>query len=113
MSLFNHVVMPSEETLITNNLTLNHYILDETFYVQYESTDNIIDNDGILKRPYHEQELTITVKITDYQREICKDYTYLVAGYKSLDAPIRSGYIYRDYFKVNDYYFQNQEILYA
>lgn len=113
-NLFSHINLPEEGSLITNNLILEKSILAGLFDVYLESeNEDIIDNKGRLKRPYNETELTLTIKITDYQKEIKKDYSYLIAGYKSLDAPIRSGYIYREYFTVNDYYFENQEILYT
>lgn len=97
---------------IDSNLTFLTEIYD--FYVELDNQEvDIISNEGILARPYVEKEVTITVKISDGYNTTYKDYTYLVEGYKSLDKPIRSGYIYRSYFRVDDYYFDNQEILYT
>lgn len=112
--VFSYINLPEEGSLITSNFNLEESILDDLFYIYIESeNEDIIDNNGKLKRPYTETELTLTIKITDYQKETRKDYQYIVAGYKSLDVPIKSGYIYREYFTVNDYYFENQEILYT
>lgn len=111
-TLFDQLDMYDEELLVTNNLTfpltVNGY--DVTYI---SSNSNIINEEGILKREYNKSFVTITAEITDYVTTIHKDYTYQVDGYKSLDGPIRSGYIYREYFKANDYYFLNQEIVYT
>lgn len=111
-SVFAEIGLPDINEKIDSNLNFLTEIYD--FYVELDNQDvKIISNEGILSRPYVEKEVAVTVKISDGYNNTYKDYTYVVEGYKSLDSPIRSGYIYRDYFSVNDYYFDNQEILYT
>lgn len=114
-AIFDYVSMPEEDTFITSSMSIENSILDDLFYVTFDNINtDIIDNDGTLRRPYQEQVVTLTIKITDYQKEIFKDYTYYVPGYKSLTSgPIRGGYIYSGYKDVDDYYFLNQEILWT
>lgn len=110
--LFNGLDMPDTETLVTSNLTFPTTTSGYDVSI-VSSNENIIGNDGILKRDYDESFVTITANITDYVSTISKDFTYIVDGYKSLDGPIRSGYIFREYYKANDYFFLNQEIVYT
>lgn len=111
-SVFAEIGLPDSNEKIGSNITISSEIYD--FYVEFDNQEtDIISNKGILKRPYIEREITLTVKISDGYNITYKDYPYVVEGYKSLDSPIRSGYIYRDYFDADDYYFDNQEILYG
>ena len=103
------LVNPLTSTLIeTNiNLPLTHSI----FTISWESTDNIIDSNGLLRRPYQPQTVTLIGSVTDGVNTETISFDLSVAGYKSLQAPIASGYIYTGYSELTTKLFNTLDII--
>lgn len=107
--LIDDAMLELSNSVIERNITLPEAL--HHFELSWSSTDNIIDNNGQLRRPYDPQTFTLTVLIKDDTQETEVNYELQVAGYKPLEAPIASGYIYRSYSTVNDTFFETLDIV--
>ena len=107
--LLDQAMLELSKNVIERNVTLPEELYH--FELSWSSTDNIIDNKGTLRRPYDPQTFTLTALIKDDTQETEVSYELQVAGYKSLEAPIASGYILRNYHTVNDTFFQTLDIV--
>lgn len=103
------LVSPLTTKTIETNVTLpqSHSI----FTITWESTDNIIDTKGTLRRPYQPQIITLTGTVTDGINTETISYDLSVAGYKSLEAPIASGYLFTNYWDTSSKVFTTLDII--
>lgn len=108
-SLLDKAILELSKNVIERNVTLPQELYH--FDLSWSSTDNIIDKNGRLRRPYDPQTFTLSVLIKDDTQEKEVSYELQVAGYKSLEGPIASGYILRNYTTVNDTFFQTLDIV--
>ena len=102
-----------EKKLVETNLELP---LQNEFYIttmSYESSDqNILSNDGILKRPYQETKVTYTVTISSNNTNKQYSYEITAAGFKEL-TNIASSYVYSSYDRLTDEFFETMDIIYC
>ncbi|MCR3906969.1 MAG: glycoside hydrolase family 18 protein [Tenericutes bacterium] len=75
------------------------------------SHEEVINADGVYKRPYLETTVVLTAHITLGDETYTKEYDIQAAGYKSLSSPIASSYIYRNYSSVNKEFFETLDII--
>lgn len=75
------------------------------------SNEGVITSSGQFIRPYTTETITLTVDITSSLDTVTRTYDVVVIGYKSLDKPIASSYIYRDYDQVDEAFFETLDII--
>lgn len=75
------------------------------------SAPDIISVNGLYKRPYDPLIVTLSVTATLDDIEHVLTFDTAVDGYKSLEGPIASSYIYRNYDKVTDKFFETMDII--
>lgn len=75
------------------------------------SNEEVITSEGQFIRPYTGQTITLTVEITSLVETTTRTYDVVVVGYKSLDKPIASSYIYREYDQVDQNFFETLDII--
>lgn len=75
------------------------------------SHEDVITSSGMFIRPYSPQTVTLTAEITSSVDTQTKTFDVAVIGYKSLDKPIASSYIYRDFNQVDDNFFETLDII--
>lgn len=81
------------------------------FNLEWSSSHpEVISNSGLYKRPYHTTTVILTANITG-EVEDTLTFEVVVPGYKSLEGPIASSYIYRGYNTVNDAFFETLDII--
>lgn len=82
------------------------------FNISWTSSDeDVINNEGIYSRPYQEKTITLTAHITSEDVDDTSTFDVISIGYKSLDKPIASSYIYREYQAVDDNFFETLDII--
>lgn len=102
-------INPLTNTIIETNISLP--LTHSIHTISWESTDNIIDSNGILRRPYQPQMVTLTGTVTDGLNTETISFDLSVAGYKSLQAPIASGYIFTNYSGMTTKLFDTLDII--
>lgn len=75
------------------------------------SAPDAISNDGLYKRPYVEVVVTLSVTATLGDTSHVLTFDTAVDGYKSLEGVIASSYIYRNYDRVTDEFFETLDII--
>ncbi len=75
------------------------------------SDEEIITTEGKYIRPYTGQTIRLTVEMVSTEQTKTKNFDVVVIGYKSLDKPIASSYIYRDYDQVDQSFFETLDII--
>jgi len=96
--------------IVSENLDLPTSYSD--FSILWVSSDpEIISDTGDYKRPYQATTVTLSATITQGEQTLTKYYTIEAEGYKSLNAPIASSYIYRDYHLTTDEFFNTLDII--
>jgi chitinase len=111
-------------TMIDLNDYLRSLIPDETqtsidlptsyssFEISWTSSDeDVINNEGEYNRPYQEKTVTLTAHITSLDVNENSNFDVIAIGYKSLDNPIASSYIYREYQAVDDNFFETLDVI--
>ncbi len=82
------------------------------FNITWTSSDqDVITNDGEYHRPYQEKTITLTAHITSEDVDESYHFDVISIGYKSLDKPIASSYIYREYLAVDDAFFETLDVI--
>ena len=82
------------------------------FTISWSSSDeNIIKTTGEFIRPYVAQTVTLEATVTSNEDTQTMTYNVSVIGYKSLDKPIASSYIYRGYDMVDENFFETLDII--
>ncbi len=99
-----------ENEPIERNLILPNNVDGITFTYRSSHPD-ILSNFGILRRDYLPATIDFEVTIDDGIDRITKTYQYETAGYKSLDKPIRSSYIYRGYYSLPENFFDSLDLI--
>lgn len=74
------------------------------------SDESIISPSGLYQKPYERTAVTLTAHITGLET-LTLDFIVYALGYKSLEGPIASSYIYRNYNQVNDRFFEILDII--
>ena len=102
------------ETLIPDQ-TLDHLVLPTTYSgytITWQSSHpEVIDTEGSYKRPYQPTVVTLTAILTLGELSETLSFDTTTIGYKSLEAPIASSYIYRNFHLVNDAFFETLDII--
>lgn len=81
------------------------------YFMEWTSNHpEVISNSGLYKRPYQTTTVTLTANITGEITDTLS-FDIVVPGYKSLEGPIASSYIYRGYNTVNDDFFETLDII--
>ncbi|BCR35892.1 glycosyl hydrolase family 18 protein [Mariniplasma anaerobium] len=75
------------------------------------SDDEVIDSQGVFNRPYQQKTITLTAHITSEDSDDTSTFDVISLGYKSLEKPIASSYIYREYQAVNDAFFETLDVI--
>ena len=75
------------------------------------SHEDIITPSGTFIRPYSPQTVTLTTEIQSSLDTQTKTFNVSVIGYKSLEKPIASSYIYREFEQVDDNFFETLDII--
>lgn len=97
-----------DETQVSINLPTQYSNFDISWT---SSDDNIIDSQGLYNRPYQEKTVTLTAHITSEDVSEISTFDVISIGYKSLDKPIASSYIYREYQAVDDNFFETLDVI--
>lgn len=74
------------------------------------SDESIISQSGLYQKPYERTAVTLTAHVTGLET-LTLDFIVYAEGYKSLEGPIASSYIYRNYNQVNDRFFEILDII--
>ncbi|MFP4186688.1 MAG: glycosyl hydrolase family 18 protein, partial [Acholeplasmataceae bacterium] len=88
--------------------TYGHFAIDWT-----SSDPETIDHDGTYTKPYQATSILLTASISSPDGPVERRFTVEAHGYKSLSQPISSGYIYRNYDRVDDDFFATLDIVYT
>ena len=82
------------------------------FTISWSSSDeSIIKPTGEFIRPYVAQAVTLEAEVTSSEDTQTLTFSVSVIGYKSLDKPIASSYIYRAYDMVDENFFETLDII--
>jgi len=82
------------------------------YAISWVSSDpDILSDGGVYHRPYQATVISLSAIIRLGQQSSTKTFHIDVAGYKSLNAPLASAYIYRDYHLVDDAFFMTLDII--
>ena len=81
------------------------------FNLEWSSSHpEVISNNGLYKRPYQTTTVVLSAIITGEVNDTLT-FDIVVPGYKSLEGPIASSYIYRGYNTVDDAFFETLDII--
>lgn len=110
MEELQNVLSENIPEVTTSNLHLpNSY---SAFTLTWESSDpEVISETGIYKRPYQTKVVTLTVTVDSTEVHETLVFQTEVFGYKSLERPIASSYIYRNFELVDDDFFKSLDII--
>lgn len=82
--------------------------------ISWESNDEErLSSMGVYKKDYETKVVTLKATLNDGLRTTTKRYKVTVAGFKSLKAPIASTYLYRNYDKLTDEFYETMDIIYC
>lgn len=96
--------------LTTDNLTFPTTY--SGFQLTWESSHpDVIQSDGTYQKPYQLTVVTLTVIATLNDVSETLTFETEVMGYKSLEGPIASSYIYRNFSSVNASFFETLDII--
>jgi chitinase len=95
---------------LSSDLTLPTSHLD--YAISWSSSHpDILSEEGVYVRPYQATSVTLTATITSGIHSHTSTHTLELEGYKSLAAPLRSSYIYRNYAMVTESFFETLDII--
>ncbi len=101
------LIIPDETS--TNIELITQY---SGFSITWTSSDpQVISEDGHFVRPYQQQTITLSATVIASEVEEVLTYDVIAIGYKSLDKPIASSYIYREYQAVDDNFFDTLDVI--
>ncbi|MDY0294337.1 MAG: glycosyl hydrolase family 18 protein [Acholeplasmataceae bacterium] len=102
-------------TSLIPSVTTGNLIFPTTysgFELSWESSHpDVIQSDGTYKKPYQMSLVTLTVVATIDDTAETLYFETEVTGYKSLEGPIASSYIYRNFSSVNTSFFETLDII--
>jgi len=82
------------------------------FQLSWESSaPEVISSEGVYRKPYQTTIVTLSATVTSPDGSEVITFDVIVEGYKSLEGPIASSYIYRNFHLVNDTFFQSLDII--
>ena len=82
--------------------------------ISYKSdNEDRLSSEGKYTKDYKDVVIKITATITDGVKTVKKDYYFKALGYKDLSKPIASTYLYRNYDKLTDEFFETMDIIYC
>jgi len=82
------------------------------FQLSWESSaPEVISSEGVYRKPYQTTIVTLSATVTSSDGSEVITFDVIVEGYKSLEGPIASSYIYRNFHLVNDTFFQSLDII--
>ena len=79
----------------------------------YSSDEDRLSSSGVYKKDYEEKRVTLIASLNDGVKKTTKKYYVVVEGFKSLEKPIASTYLYRSYDKLTDEFFETMDIVYC
>jgi chitinase len=102
--------------LIRDRSTTIHNLTLPTSYSAFSltwssSAPDVISAEGLYQKPYQTTIVTLTATVVSPDIQDVISFDVIVEGYKSLDGPIASSYIYRNFHLVNDTFFQSLDII--
>ena len=81
--------------------------------ISYSSSNNsVLSNKGVYNNPSSNTKVTMTITISKGSNSSVYTYEFNVEGSKMVDA-IASTYVYRDYDKLTDTFFETMDIIYC
>lgn len=81
--------------------------------VEWESFNNYLSSDGSFDRPYQATILNMRVNIYYGDESLSKNITMKSDGYKNIESNIASGYVYRNFYSLDDQFFETMDIIYC
>ena len=81
--------------------------------VEWDTNCEALSNDGKFTKPYKDLEINVTYKIICGEVTVTKTLPIKLKGYKDLSENIASAYVYRDYFNLDDKFFETMDIVYC
>ena len=81
--------------------------------ISYSSSNtDVLSNTGVFNRPYKPTTVTLTATISYNGNSVTETYKFDIDGYKKLEN-IASSYVYTNYDKVSDEFFETMDIIYC
>ena len=99
---------------IPDELTDDIYLPDSVnnYPIFWESSHpEILATNGKYNKPYQDTTILLEAEITLPHETVTESFEIFARGYKKLDAPIASSYIYRNYYLVDDEFFDTLDII--
>lgn len=100
-----------------NNYEVNTNLELETkinhINVEWESMNSHITNDGKFDRPYQATTLNMRVNISYGDEILSKNITMKSDGYKNIETNIASAYVYRNFYSLDEQFFETMDIIYC
>lgn len=82
--------------------------------MKWDSNDEKrLSSEGKYTKDYETKQVTLTCSLTDGVKTSTKRYKVTVSGFKSLKSPIASTYLYRNYDKLSDVFFDTIDIVFC
>lgn len=102
----------SDITYVNNDINLpTNY---EDVEISWQSSDeNRLSSDGKYKKDYEEKKVSLVATLSYGNETMKKRFSITVEGYKSLKSPIASTYLYRNYDKLTEEFFDVMDIVYC
>ena len=92
------------------SLPLNY----EGVEISWSSSDETrLSSNGVYTKDYEEKQVELTAILSYGEKTMEKKYYVTSKGFKSLKGPIASTYLYRNYDKLTDEFFETMDIVYC
>ena len=99
--------------IVNEDLNLSQFNnLNETIITYTSSDESMLSNTGVYNRPYKSSKVTFEVNITSGSEIISFTHEFTLEPYKELKN-IASSYVYTNYNKVNDAFFDTMDVIYC
>lgn len=100
-----------------NNLEVNEDLEFETKIkhctIEWETNSEYLTNEGKFIKPYKDLEITVAYNIKCGELSMQNTIPLKLKGYKDLSENIASAYVYRDYYALDDKFFETMDIIYC
>lgn len=87
--------------------------LNDIMITWASSDESYLTSDGKYTRNYQDKDIKLTAILSNGIETLTKEYDYKCMGYRDLTNGIASGYVYRDYGKLTDEFFDTMDIIYC
>ncbi len=102
----------SDMELISKDITIPTEVGE--VQISWESSDEArLSSDGKYTKDYEEKKVSLVATLSYGSETMRKRFNVVVEGYKSLKKPIASTYLYRNYDKLTDEFFDVMDIVYC